>query len=166
MTKHSRYGAVLAYTRSSGVSLVTAIFLVVVLAGLTAAIVRVSLVQHTSASLDILGTRAYLAARSGLDWGLYQQLRVQPTTPTPVDCFASPQTFAMPSDGGLGSFTVTVSCSKKAANAAGVGNTVGDTTNRWTISAVACNQPNLTGSCPNTTTNVEYVQRRVQAELN
>ena len=163
MTKHSRYGAVLAYTRSSGVSLVTAIFLVVVLAGLTAAIVRVSLVQHTSASLDILGTRAYLAARSGLDWGLYQQLRVQPPS---VECFASPRTFAMPANGGLRHFTVTVSCSKKPENAANVGNVVGDTTNRWTIVAVACNIPNGAAGCPNTTTSVEYVQRRVQAELN
>ena len=157
MNMPSRIHAVLARTRSRGVSLITAVFLVVMLAGLTAAIVRIMLVQQASTSMDMLGVQAYQAARSGLDWGLYQQLRVQPPS---VACFASPQTFAMPANGGLHNFTVTVTCTAK------VGNAVGDTTNRWTISAVACNQPNLIGTCPNTTTDVEYVQRRVQAELN
>lgn len=159
MNKPSRFGPVLARTRARGVSLITAVFLVVVLAGLTAAALRVTLVQHATAGIDILGVQAYQAARSGLEWGIFQQLRVQPTTAAPVACFASPQTFAMPSNGGLRNFTVTVSCTAKT------GNTVGDTTNRWTIVAVACNMPGLAG-CPNVTSNAEYVQRRVQAELN
>ncbi len=150
--------AILARTRARGVSLVTAVFLVVVLAGLAAAIVRVLVVQQATAAMDVLGLQAYQAARSGLEWGVYQQLRVQPLVPS-VACFASPQTFAMPAAGNLRNFTVTVTCTAKA------GNTAGDTTNRWTIAAVACNQPGAAG-CPNNTTNVEYVQRRVQAELN
>lgn len=155
---HHRIGAALARARSRGVSLITAVFLVVVLAGLTAAVVRVVLVQQATASMDMLGVQAYQAARGGLEWGLYQQLRLQPAIG--VDCFATtPQTFAMPADGGLRNFTVTVTCTKKA------GNTAGDTTNRWTIAAVACSQPGPSG-CPNTTNNVEYVQRRLQAELN
>ncbi|MES2017252.1 MAG: pilus assembly PilX N-terminal domain-containing protein [Pseudomonadota bacterium] len=150
----TRMQAMLVHTRARGVSLVTAIFLVVVLAGLTAAIVRVTLVQSATASMDMLGVQAYQAARSGLEWGIYQQLRLKPPA---VDCFASPKTFAMPADGGLRNFTVTVSCTAKSGNA------VGDTTNRWTIVAVACNDP---AGCPSATTNVDYVQRRVQAELN
>jgi MSHA biogenesis protein MshP len=160
MNNATRFGAVLARTRARGVSLITAVFLVVVLAGLTAVALRVTLVQHATASMDMLGVQAYQAARSGLEWGIFQQLRVQPASATPVACFASPQTFAMPSDGSLRNFTVTVSCTAKS------GNTVGDTTNRWTIVAVACNIPNGAAGCPNATTNVEYVQRRVQAELN
>ena len=156
MNLSSRSGAILARSRARGVSLVTAVFLLVVLAGLAAAIVRVLVVQQATASMDMLGVQAYQAARSGLDWGVYQQLRVQPPS---VACFASPQTFAMPAAGTLRNFTVTVTCTAK------VGNTVGDTTNRWTVAAVACNQPGAAG-CPNNTTNVEYVQRRVQAELN
>jgi MSHA biogenesis protein MshP len=151
-----------ARSGARGVSLITAVFLVVVLAGLTAAILRITVVQQSSAAMDMLGVQAYQAARSGLEWGIYQQLRVQPTVvlpASPVACFASPQTFAMPSSGTLRNFSVTVTCTAKTGNA------VGDTTNRWTIAAVACNQPGAAG-CPNATTNVEYVQRRVQAELN
>jgi MSHA biogenesis protein MshP len=140
-----------------GVSLITAVFLVVLLAVLAAAIVRVSSAQQASSAMDLLGSQAYQAARSGLEWGIFQQLRVQPPA---VTCFASPQTFALPADGSLRNFSVTVSCTPKAG-----GNTVGDTTNRWTIVAVACNQPG--GSvCVNASGNPDYVQRQVQAELN
>lgn len=142
--------------RARGVSLITAVFLLVALAGLSAAMVRVYLAQQASSSMDLQGIQAYHAARSGLEWGMFQQLRVQPPL---VTCFSSPQSFPLPADGRLSGFTVTVSCSAKT------GNTAGDTTNRWTIVAVACNQPDA-GRCPNPTPNADYVQRRVQAELN
>lgn len=157
MTTFLRIGRVLAHTRARGVSLITAVFLVVVLAGLTAAVLRLVMVQQATAAMDMLGVQAYNAARSGLEWGLYQQLRVVPPA---VGCFASPSTFAMPQEGGLRNFTVTVSCTANAANLAG------NTTNRWTIVAVACNQPASPGGCPNPTPNADYVQRRVQGELN
>jgi len=142
--------------RARGISLITAVFLVVLLAVLAAAVVRVSGAQQAAAGLDLLGSQAYQAARSGLEWGLFQQLRVQPPS---VACFASPQTFALPADGNLRNFSVTVTCTAKTGNA------VGDTTNRWSIAAVACNQPGASG-CPNASPNGDYVQRRVQAELN
>lgn len=160
MNTSNRFGPALARTRSRGVSLITAVFLVVVLASLTAVIVRITMVQQATASMDMLGVQAYQAARGGLEWGLYRQLRLQPALG--VGCFSDvAQTFAMPADGGLRNFTVTVTCTLKPG-----GNKIGDTTNRWTIAAVACNQPG-SGVCPNlTTNNKEYVQRRLQAELN
>jgi len=139
-----------------GVSLITAVFLIVLLAGLAAALVRVFGAQQAASAMDMLGSQAYQAARSGLEWGMFQQLRVQPPS---VACFSSPQTFALPSNGALRNFSVTVSCTAKA------GNTAGDTTNRWTIVSVACNQPGAAG-CPNASPGSDYVQRRVQAELN
>lgn len=139
-----------------GISLITAVFLVVLLAVLAAAIVRVSSAQQANSAMDMLGSQAYQAARSGLEWGIFQQLRNQPPA---VTCFASPQTFALPAGGSLRNFSVTVSCTAKT------GNTAGDTTNRWTIVSVACNQPGAAG-CPNASPNSDYVQRRVQAELN
>jgi MSHA biogenesis protein MshP len=157
MTEPSRIAAMLAHTRARGVSLITAVFLLVLLAGLTAAVLRLVLVQQATASMDMLGVQAYQAARSGLEWGLYQQLRVVPPA---VGCFTSPSTFAMPQGGGLRNFTVTVRCTASA------GNLAGNTTNRWTIEAVACNQPDANKLCPNPTPNVDYVQRRVQGELN
>lgn len=156
MTMRASFAAIGALRRARGVSLITAVFLVVVLAGLAAAIVRLAVVQQASSSMDMLGIQAYQAARSGLEWGIFQQLRVQPPS---VACFASPSTFAMPAEGSLRNFSVTVTCTAKA------GNTVGDTTNRWTIAAVACNQPGPSG-CPNASADPDYVQRRVQAELN
>jgi MSHA biogenesis protein MshP len=154
---------VLRRARMRGVSLLTAVFLLVVLAALSAAIVGVFGVQQANASLDILGVRADQAARSGLEWGLYHQLRVQPGVPS-VACFSpSPVTFAMPSspNSTLGGFSVTVSCEVPSANVAG------NTTNRWTISAVACNKPGSgANGCLNAIPDADYVQRRVQAELN
>lgn len=157
MSLLARIGQVRRHTRARGVSLVAAVFLVVVLAVLTAAVLRLVMVQQATAAMDMLGVQAYHAARSGLEWGMYQQLRVMPPA---VGCFASPSSFAMPQDGGLRNFTVTVTCTAAA------GNLAGNTTNRWTIVAVACNQPTALGVCPNATPNVDYVQRRVQGELN
>lgn len=143
-------------SRSRGVSLITAVFLIVGLAGLAAAMARLQVGQQASSTMDMLGIQAYQAARSGLEWGIYQQLRVQPPS---IACFNSPQTFAMPASGSLSAFSVTVTCSAKFNNA------IGDTTNRWSIVAVACNQPGAAG-CPNASADPDYVQRRLQAELN
>jgi len=156
MNRYARFALAPARRRARGVSLLTAVFLVVVLASLAAAIARVSMVQSSSSSLDMLGVQAYQAARSGLEWGMFQQLRMAPADGA---CIASPSTFAMPADGGLRSFTVTVRCDQHPANAAG------NTTNRWTITAIACNGPVAT-ECSNASPGPEYVQRQVQAELN
>ena len=155
---HLPIHAALASARARGVSMLTAVFLLVVLAGLAAAIVGVFSNQQSAAVLDVLGVRADQAARSGLDWGLYRQLRLQAPTGS-VACFApSPVTFALPADSVLASFSVTVTCTPGT-------NVVGNTTNRWTISAVACNKP-VAGSCLNASQDADYVRRRVQAELN
>ena len=155
MNRYTRFALAPARRRARGVSLLTAVFLVVVLASLAAAIARVSMVQSSAGALDMLGVQAYQAARSGLEWGMFQQLR---NAPAGAACIASPSTFAMPADGGLRNFTVTVTCVQA------VGNAAGNTTNRWTITAVACNRP-LAG-CPNVNSDPEYVRRQVQAELN
>lgn len=69
-----------AFARQSGLSLVTAIFLLVILASLGAFIVRVSTTQHMTSALDVQGSRAYHAARAGVEWGLYQILDPANTT--------------------------------------------------------------------------------------
>ena len=136
--------------------MLTAVFLLVVLAGLSAAMVGVFSAQQQSSALDIMGVRADQAARSGLEWGLYRQLRVQPPA---VTCFSgTPVTFALPAATTMAGFSVTVSCTAGA-------NVAGNTTNRWTITAVACNKPGASG-CPNASADADYIQRRVQAQLN
>lgn len=56
--------------RQAGFSLVTAIFLLTVLASLGAFIVVLSGVAQQTPVLGLNGARAYHAARSGLEWGI------------------------------------------------------------------------------------------------
>lgn len=90
--------------RQNGFALVTAIFILVILAGLGAAMVTISTSQHTTVAMDVQSTRAYQAARAGIEWGAYQTLKVANTCPT------SPATLTF-SGTPLASFTTTVTCS-------------------------------------------------------
>ena len=58
-----------------GLSLVTAIFLLVVMASLAAVMMTFFTAQQQSSVLDVMGTRAYQAARAGIEWGAYQVLQ-------------------------------------------------------------------------------------------
>lgn len=131
--------------RHRGFSLISAIFLLVVIAGLGAAMLNISGTQHTSSALDVQGTRAYHAARSGIEWGVYQM-----ANPPAAACFASPSSFVPPAP-TLTAFTVTVTCTSHAASGVTV----------YQIQSTACNQPNG-GACPGAGGNTYYVQRRMQ----
>ncbi len=140
--------------RSAGVGLVTAIFLLVVLAGLGVAAVRIFTAQQAGSSLDLDGARAYQAARAGIEWGLFQQLRNN-------SCATA--SFALPLDSVLANFTVTVTCTVvegPADSAGSVGATRG-----WRIVAVACNQP-VGGACADEAGNSpDYVRRRLEVQV-
>jgi MSHA biogenesis protein MshP len=58
-----------------GFALATAIFLLVVLAALGAAMLTFSSTQHVGSAMDVQGARALQAARTGIEWGAYQALR-------------------------------------------------------------------------------------------
>lgn len=85
-----------------GFSIVAAIFLLVVLSALGAFMLTFSTVQHTTSAQDLQGSRAYQAARAGVEWGAYRAL-VNAACP-----FAA--TTLPPLAGTLGTFTVTVQC--------------------------------------------------------
>lgn len=145
--------AVLA--RSRGVGLVTAIFLLVVLSALGVALLAISSAGQTAAALDVQGARAYQAARAGIEWGLYQNLR------TPGRRCDASYSFALPATSSLNGFTVTVTCAR-----------LRDLTpddpaalDRWLITATACNLQGAGGSCPNPTNRLDYVQRRIEVKL-
>lgn len=91
-----------ARSRQGGFSLFSAIFLLVMLSALGAAIVKVSSSSQIASALDIQGERAYQGARAGIEWGLHRQLKNQ-------SCMDS-TSFALPAGTVLASFTVTVSC--------------------------------------------------------
>ena len=128
-----------------GFGIVTAVFLLVVLAGLGAAIVNLGTVQHTVSALDLQGARAYQAARAGIEWGLYRQLRLNTCQPS--------TSFVVQPAG----FTVTVRCTLTT----GPG-----TLQRYQLVATACNQP-VNGLCSaaSASNNTDYVQRMLQAEF-
>jgi MSHA biogenesis protein MshP len=88
----------------SGFALPTAIFLLVVLAALAAWMVTLSRTTAADAALDLQGTRAYFAARAGIEWGAWQVLR----SAAPAPCFASPASITLGAD--LANFAVRVTC--------------------------------------------------------
>ena len=84
--------------------MISAVFLLVVLALLGAMIVSLSTTQHVGAARDLLGTRAYYAAKAGIDWGAYQLLQGGGSCSTGT-------MLALPAPAG---FTVQVDCSASA----------------------------------------------------
>ena len=58
--------------RQSGLSIISAIFMLVLLAALAAFMLTFSSVQHVTQAQDIQGSRAYWAAKAGIEWGAGQ----------------------------------------------------------------------------------------------
>lgn len=95
-----------------GFSLVSAIFLLVVLATLGAFMVTFSTLQQTGSTQDLQGAKAYQAARAGIDWGTYQILRNNGAAYA-AGCRAggTPPPTILPLGGALVGFSVSVTCS-------------------------------------------------------
>jgi len=135
-----------------GASLVTAIFLLVVLASLAVAMVTLSTTQQAASNLDLQGSRAYLAARAGAEWGVYQVTRN--ITPCPAGA-PGLRTLTFPAGASLSGFSVTVRCLRvDHSNPALV---------RHQLTATACNQG--APACPNPSNNGDYVQRVITVEF-
>lgn len=147
-----------------GFSIVTAIFLIVVLAALGVLIVSVTGIQQSSQALDVQGVRAYQAAKAGIEWGAFQVLdpnnTLNPATCSPVvmpGCPAASTTLPALAQ-SLATFTVTVACTDNVAAAVTEANRSIAT---YEIISTACNQP----PCPNPAPAVGYVERRLTATL-
>ena len=165
----------LARFAQRGFSIVTAIFLIVVLALLGVYIVSVTGIQQTSAQLDVQGVRAYQAARAGIEWGAYQVLdpasvslgtpvTCADTLPIPMPvCPTSPTHIgaghASTLGGSLSTFTVTVQCTQQADETEGNRRVV-----VYQIVATGCNQISG-GSCLTATPATGYVERKLTATL-
>jgi len=102
-----------------GFSLVTALFLLVVLALLGVIIVAVFGLQQSAQALDVTGTRTYAGAKAGVEWALVQVMDpdnndplLVPANPQPPACFAAT---VVPSLGSAFSgITVSVTCAVTA----------------------------------------------------
>ena len=150
----------------AGIALASAIFLIVVLAALGAIVVTVSGLQHTSSARDVMGSKAYQAARAGIEWGAFkvlQQAAPLGTGVCPPAAGTPPSTtIPMPAGTDLTGLTVNVTCARTTADE-GTRTTAGlNPLEFYLIIATACNQP----ACPNTTNpGPAYVERQLQATI-
>lgn len=126
-----------------GFAAAASLFLLVVLALLGAALLKIFSASQEDATRDVMGAQAYQAARAGIEYGLYQTLRNGV-------CSSSTQTFP-----GLSDYSVALSCSRVSTQEGGVAVDV-DT---WT--SVACNQ----APCPAASPDASYVERKLVVQV-
>ncbi|HXU92161.1 MAG TPA: hypothetical protein VFP33_00745 [Gallionella sp.] len=131
-----------------GFSLVSAIFLLVVVAALGAFAVTISTTQNQSQSMDLMGSRAYQAARAGIEWAAFNVAN----GPVPwAGCPAAPGA-PVAMDGNLAVFTVTVTCVSAPFVEGGATVWVYDVTSTAVV----------TGAVPGSP---DYVERQLNARL-
>jgi MSHA biogenesis protein MshP len=134
--------------RHKGFAIVSAIFIIVVLAALGGFIATVSTTQHVGSALDLQGARAYQAARAGTEWGIAQ-------TTNPLFCTNNPSS----NIGVVNGISVTVLCRRIATGdvvEVGLGSI-------YQVTAIACSQPDVAGACPGDAAAPNYVERRLVA---
>lgn len=135
------------YTLSAqrGMAIISAIFILVVLAAIGAFAVQMSTMQHFGSAQDVQSVRAYQAARAGIEWALF---KIENSSPKVCPAASTNMTLSGDSFTGL---TVTVSCNIQDSVAH--------------VISTACNQP-VAGACPNTTgfTNM-YIERQLDVKL-
>lgn len=127
-----------------GFAIVTAIFLLMLMAALAALMVTFSTSGNTTSVQDIQGVRAYQAARAGLEWGIHRAL-----VPASASCTGSATLPVLASD--LAPFSVTVTC---------VGTPVTEGPNNFTMYAISSTATlGIDVGSPN------YIERRLQATV-
>lgn len=149
--------------KQGGFAIVAAIFILVVLASLGAYMVTISASHHIGSALDIEGSRALQAARTGMDWGIARAVNA-PTAFGAGNCQTGTVTVNLTTGSGgdfpgLSGYTVTVTCT-------GTAYTDGVALYSYALTATACNQASG-GACPNTTTSTSntYVERQLTVQV-
>lgn len=150
----------------AGFAAVTAIVILVILAVLGAAIVSITGTRSASVAQDVLGSRAYQAARAGIEWGAFQIRNPEITNPAPPGPYTAQYACPGPATsfglaGELAGFTVTVQCTSTLYTEFGNAVTI------YQLVATACNIPvgAAPGTCPNTTTAFNYVERQMTGSM-
>ena len=128
--------------------MITAIFLILVIAVLGAYIASVATTQHTTATLDLQGAKAYQAAYAGIQFGAYQVIRNG----------GACATTSIVLTGVLSGFVVTVQCTTSG------GYTEGSSSAKSIYRIVATGCSPSTGVCPGTPGGY-YVERQLEATI-
>jgi MSHA biogenesis protein MshP len=139
--------------RQLGMGMITAMIVLVMLATLAAAVVRLGFTEATTSGQDLMGGRAAQAASTGIEWGLYQAINSAGSWSA---CSNASKTLDLRADMGM---LVTVTCDARLYHEG-----KSDTNTDWpltvyTIEAVACNGAS---ACPDNTRvgSVGYVERK------
>lgn len=138
-----------------GFSLVSAIFLLVVIAALATFSVSLTTTQQQSTALDALGGRAYQAARAGIEWGTFQITQSQAAgTGFAADCQAGTTVSHPPPlpAAQLSVFSVVVEC--------GVTTVSGDTLDR--VYELTSTASGVNGAAPGSP---DYVERKMRVTI-
>lgn len=145
--------------RSQGLGAVAVIVILVVLAALAAAVLRMGQQSQSMTEQDVMGARASLAARAGIEWGLYQAFKGSWTS-----CSAASQTLDLSAD--MAGLRVTVGCDSTVYNEGldSSGNPV--QVRVFTVDAVACTSSGPATACPDASASARgnYVEHRRQAQ--
>jgi len=138
-------------TRQSGFAYIAAVVLLVVVALVCVALIRLSNTQQATVSASLLGARANLAARGGIEWGFYQLRN--------GGCDAAGTTLT--DFVGESGFRVTVRCTARNFNE-GEDSTGAAVVKRMVqLEAVACNGGTACPSdVPAVVASPDYVERR------
>jgi len=134
--------------RERGISLITAIFILLILSLLAGYIGHLATSTQSESAMDVNASRSYQAAKAGLEYGAYRAIVVASCTTTSF------------SPANITGFTVTVVCTTPAVYQEG-------TTNKtlYQIVATACNQPTGAGVCPNPAPGANYAERQLQMSV-
>jgi MSHA biogenesis protein MshP len=133
-----------------GFGAIAAIVVLVFLAALAAAMMKLGVSQQTGSAQDVLSARAWQAARAGTEWGLFQAIQNNRCTTLTLDLSAST------------GFWVTVSCTSSTYNEGESSAGIAQKLKVYTINAVACND---SGGCPASGSQValpSYIERARQ----
>ena len=133
---------------------IAVIVVLVAMASMAAAVLRMGQQASTNTAQDLQASLASAAARSAVEWGLYQAFKG-----TWASCSSASQT----QDHGNG-LRVTVSCDSRLYNEGESSPGVAQTLRVFTIDAVACSSSSSSTACPDAAAAVRpgYVERRRQ----
>ncbi|MBQ0958816.1 MSHA biogenesis protein MshP [Ideonella sp. 4Y11] len=139
-----------------GFGAIAAVVVLVLLAALAAAVVRLGSAQQLSSAQGVSVARANVAASAGLEWGAWQALKGSWTA-----CSNASQTLDLSADAGV---WVTVRCNATAYNEGESAPGAVHVVRSITITATACNSA---AGCPDDSRAVGpgYVERVRQAVL-
>ncbi|MGQ0510913.1 MAG: agglutinin biogenesis protein MshP [Betaproteobacteria bacterium] len=142
---------------AAGFALILALFMLVSLAAIGAYMLTVSTAQVEAGVQDEQGSRAYQAARAGIEWGAFQVLE------NPAGNFATTRctdasTEVIVFAGGLAGFRVAVTCQVFGPETEG-----SSPVSIYRLTATGCNS----GTCPEPAAGVSptYVERQLQLTL-